>query len=65
MWLSMPVRFRAMVRIAAVPVVLVGLLALPACWVQSINGLSEAGVTGSDQDRVYDPGLLGIWTMPG
>jgi hypothetical protein len=37
--------------------VLAGLITLPACWVTSINGLSEAG----DKDQSFDAGLLGSW----
>lgn len=35
------------------------LVTLPGCWVNSINGLSEAGVSGSDKDQTFDAGFLG------
>jgi hypothetical protein len=62
MLLSGSVRALLSVRIAAVLFALAGLLVLPGCWVQSINGLSEAEFLGTDKDQVYDPGLLGAWT---
>jgi len=62
MLLSGHVRSRSAVRIAAIVLAVAGLLVLPGCWVQSINGLSEAGLFGTDKDQTYDPGLLGAWT---
>lgn len=56
------VRTRSALRIIAILLALLGLLVLPGCWVQSINGLSEAELLGTDKDQVYDPGLLGAWT---
>jgi len=48
-------------RLAGILLALVGLLMLPACWVTSINGLSEQGLSGSDQDQIFDPSLVGSW----
>lgn len=65
MLVSRRFRFGPSVRIAAILLSLVSLLALPGCWVQSINGLSEAELFGTDKDQTYDPGLLGTWAATG
>lgn len=50
------------VRTSVVLFMLAGLLVLPGCWVQSVNGLSEAAPFGtSDKDQTYDPALVGAW----
>jgi len=62
MLLSGPPSFRSAVNIALILLALTGLLVLPGCWVDSINGLSEAKYLGSDKDQAFDPILLGAWT---
>ena len=57
------VHSRCALRITAVLFSLAGLLFLSGCWVKSINGLNEADFLGSDKDKVYDPTLLGSWTV--
>jgi len=56
-------RYRSAIRITGVVLALSGLLALQGCWVESMHGLSEAGWFNADKDQVYDPGLLGSWTV--
>jgi len=64
MWIFRSIHFRATVRIVAVVLALAGLLVLPGCWVQSVNGLSEAEpFVSTDKDQTYDPSLLGLWSV--
>jgi hypothetical protein len=63
MLLSGPVRSAFTLRIAALALMLLALIVLPGCWVQSINGLNEAGPFSYDKDQIYDSDLLGTWTM--
>lgn len=63
MLLSGPIRAALTLRIAAFALPLLALLVLPSCWVQSINGLSEAGPFSYDKDQIYDSDLLGTWTI--
>jgi len=56
-------RSRAIPRCAAIALVLAGLLALPGCWVESINPLYEDGFFSSkDTDVVLDQRLTGSWS---
>lgn len=50
------------VKISAIFLTMAGLLVLPGCWVQSINGLYDAGLFASDKDQFFDSGLLGTWS---
>ena len=50
---------RLQVRNAGIVLAIAGLLVLPGCWVQSINGLNEAELLARDKDQVSDPNLPG------
>ena len=62
MLLSGAIRSRSAANIALLLLALINLLVLPGCWVNSINGLSEAKYLGSDKDQAFDPILSGAWT---
>jgi len=68
MYFSGLVRFRAVLKGAAVLLAFAGLLVLPGCWVESINPLYEEGTWDNpveDHDVVYDPALIGSWIEVG
>jgi hypothetical protein len=56
-------RTGAISRLAGIAVMLAALLVLTACWVESINGLAEAGRSEKDPDVVVDQRLTGSWNM--
>lgn len=60
---------RRRLRIAGIVLALAGLLVLPGCWVTSINPLYEEGTVDNgfhkDPDVVFEPSLLGSWTVGG
>ena len=64
MLLSGPIASPSLVRITSILLALAGLLVLPSCWVESINGLSEEKLFGpADHDQRFDPAFLGTWEM--
>jgi hypothetical protein len=65
MSLSALIRSRLILRIAGIVLGLAGLLALPGCWVTSINPLYEEASADrpyEDPDLVFDQSLIGSWT---
>jgi len=48
-------------RMIGMVCVLASFLALPACWVKSVNGLREGGLFQPDKDQTFDAALLGTW----
>jgi len=49
-------------KYAGIALALAGLLVLPGCWVQSIHGLYEEGMSKQDPDVVVDQRLTGSWS---
>ncbi len=50
-------------KYAGIALALAGLLVLPGCWVQSIHGLYEEGMSKPDPDVVVDQRLAGSWSV--
>jgi len=50
-------------KYAGIALALLGLLVLPGCWVQSIHGLYEEGMSKPDPDVVVDQRLTGTWSV--
>jgi len=57
----------AISRTRSIALVLAALLVLPGCWVTSINGLYEQesldNPYNKDPDVVFDPSLIGSWSL--
>lgn len=55
-------RARVIFKIVAMTVALASMLALPACWVESINALYDDGFMRQDADVIMDQKLVGDWS---
>ncbi len=60
---SIPIQSHPILRVAGVVFALVTLLALPGCWVYSVEPLYEERLLDHDPDLVVDQSLVGSWAQ--
>lgn len=60
---SSPIPFFGSRQGCVLVVLLASLLALPGCWVSSVNGLDEGRLFRPDPDITFDDSLIGTWRV--